>query len=711
MKRDYYLDTESGANNLPQRRAVMLPSESFGTPRPAARVASGAGHETPPPPVVSFSGPAASGNPTLRANALPAGRAADHTIDEWKDAQLRANACDEFIRLTEIEHCSLVGAAKQLGRSPSQFSGPNSMLARYLSGGVAALLPPRANVGNNTGDLTQQIEALAWFVPAARWFYLNTNRTHNSGSVPEAVRRTICLPHLPIGWSSSTRNKFAKALRPAQANGETSLPVCPPELREAILARQSAGQPMVPERIHRQITVNPATVRQKRHATNAALDYLNAPGSLFFITDKLTGERRPPLAGEVIEADDATINFPVCVPWTLGGDPCSDKYGVKVGRFQWLVSVDAASRYVTAWTYVMRPRASYRAEDALALMRAHCIQHGIPGQWRFEQGVWKSNLVKHAIAGIGSDLHTVWSPHQKPYIEGLFNTLWTKLSIQFPGCDVGRFRGETEEAGALITACQRGHQDPRKHFPMLSVALAAFNEAIQEKISTPVNSAIGRWVPGERWANKTFAARPLDGETEWLFSPYVREWTVKGMIVGGRIPLFEDLSVPFDFSADWLPQYHGAKVRAHFNPIGQSCSAMLVLAEDFNNKRAGEVLGLAKQINEVAGYARLVLGWGDDNSNDGRLARQRAASALRREVRTVTPQGVKGYEHSEERDGVARVVTLERGVRNAECGTPETPAREVPPPSELCTPNLLVDRTARLREIEEQERQHAHLFG
>jgi hypothetical protein len=28
-----------------------------------------------------------------------------------------------------------------------------------------------------------------------------------------------------------------------------------------------------------------------------------------------------------------------------------------------------------------------------------------------------------------SHLHTVWSPHQKPYIEGLFNVLWTKLHI------------------------------------------------------------------------------------------------------------------------------------------------------------------------------------------------------------------------------------------------------------------------------------------
>lgn len=650
--------------------------------------------------------------PVARAATAP-----NATDADWQEARARALLCDEFIRLTELEHFSLVGAAKRLGKSPSLFSGPDSMLSRYLGGGVAALLPSRREpLKQKTGDLTKQIEALDWFIKAARWFYLNTNRTNETGSVPEAIRRTISLPNLPSGWSHAIRHRFVRAMQsgnhePLKSDStvpEFQIPSCPVGLREAILARQAAGMPLVPERIARQITVNPVTIRTKRHATNSALDYLSAPGALFFITDKTSGERRPPLVGEVIEADDATINFPVCVPWTLGGDPCSEKFGVKVGRFQWLVCVDAASRYVTAWTYVMRPRSSYRAEDALALMRAHCLQHGIPGQWRFEQGVWKSNLVKLAIAGIGSDLHTVWSPHQKPYIEGLFNTLWTKLSVHFPDADVGRFRGETEEACALLTACQRGQRDPRRHFPMLSSALGAFDEVIREKQNTPVTSDVGRWVPSERWSART-PCRPLDGETEWLFSPYVREWTVKGMVVGGRVPLFEDLSVPFDFAADWLPQYHGARVRAHFNPLAPKCSAMLVLAEPFQNRPTGTVLGLAKQINEIAGYARLVLGWADDNSADGWLARQRAAAAMRREVRAVNGDG-RGYQHSEERDGVAAVTTLERGVRNAETAieTPAPiPASDLRPLTSEFAP---VDRTARLREIEEYERQNAHLF-
>ena len=518
----------------------------------------------------------------------------------------------------------------------------------------------RKDNGGEDSELTRQIESLGWFIPAAEFFYPLANRNWNSGSTPEAIRRTISLPNLPTGWSAKNHRQFARKLRDA---GFNSVPECPKSLREQILARQKAGMAMVPESIRRQIICPGAIVRQRRNPTNAALDLLNAAGSLFFITDRTTGERRPPMPGEVIEADDATINFPVCVPWKLGGDPCSDKFGVKVGRFQWLVAVDAASRYITAWSYVMRPRSSYRGEDALMLMRAHCAQHGIPAQWRFEQGVWKSNLVKNAIAHLGSELHTVVSPHQKPFVEGTFNALWTKLAVQFPDADVGRYRGENEAACALITACQRGQKDPRQHFPMLSTALAAFGEVIGEKSQTPVNSKIGRWIPAERWEQSTFAKRELTPDREWLFSPYVREWTVKGTGVGGKVPILEDFSVPFDFQKDDLWQFDGAKVRAHFDPASPNCRAMLVLAEDYNNRRAGHEIGFAQQINEVAGYVRTVLGWGHDDPSEGRIMRQQIAGALRRETRAVIPHGRGGYEHSEERDGVAQVVKLEKNIR------------------------------------------------
>jgi hypothetical protein len=63
-------------------------------------------------------------------------------------------------------------------------------------------LPRPSVTPGNTSDLTKQIEALGWFIPAAKYFNLNLNRTYNSGSVPEAIRRTISLPNVPCGWTN-----------------------------------------------------------------------------------------------------------------------------------------------------------------------------------------------------------------------------------------------------------------------------------------------------------------------------------------------------------------------------------------------------------------------------------------------------------------------------------------------------------------------------
>jgi len=606
------------------------------------------------------------------------------------EAQAKAALCERFLALMRTGQYTLAGAAKLLGKPPSTFSGQDCLLARYLRGGLAALTPPRREPAG--GDLSSAIEAIPWFVPAAKFFYLNTNATADRGSLPAAVRRTISLPNLPVGWHTGLRRQFLRAIQCEDP------PSCPADVRDAILARQAAGKPLVPPRISRQIAIPRAIVRQRRNPKSAQLDFLNASGSLFFFTDPITHERRPPAPGEVIEADDATINFPVCVPWSLGGDPCSDKYGVKVGRFQWLVAIDAARRFVSAWAYVMRPRSSYRAEDILSLLRCHVLQHGIPLVWRLERGAWHSRLVRHAIQHMGSHLHTVWSPHQKPFIEGLFNTLWTKLSVHFPNADVGRYQGETEEANRLLTACKSGAKDPRNHFPMLADVCRAFADAIHEKNHTPVDSAIGRWIPDEAWASQPKRPR-LDPSAEWLFAPVVREWTVRGMLVGGRVPLFEDLSVPFDFSADWLPHFDGAKVRCHFDPAAPDCQATLVLLSSVPGHRPGEVLGTARQINEVAGYARLALGWANDPRQAGRLARQQAASALRREVRAVTGPGQPAIARSEERDGIATATTLD--VRSPNLRRP-TPA-EAP----QADPSADPDFQARLRALRDWETEHA----
>jgi len=625
-----------------------------------------------------------------------------HSFADWREAEAKATTCVRYLELIGAPtHYGLNQAAVALGKAPAFFSGSNSMYSRWRREGVAGLLPRRRDCGTKPSFIVP-----AWFIPAAKFFWLITNRNVNGGSVPEAIRRVISLPALPVGWRPNDTLRFGRAMRDV---GQPVIPTCPPELRELILARERAGTPLVPERIARQILADRSTVDAYRNPTEAALKHVSAPGTMMWKRGEGVAERIFLRAGDVIEADDGTINFPVCVPWTMGGCPCSDKFGVKVGRFQFLRPIDAGSRFRPGYVYVARPRGSYRREDVLALMRMVARTMGIPRSWRFERGTWETQMVEDAAKHLGSDVHHVFSPRSKPFVEGGFSDDWKKLSLHFPGADVGRFMGETEEANVFLTKCKKGTQDPRQMFPLLETALAAFDAITMEQNRSPVNSAnYGRWIPEERLADH-LAARPLrrlNPESDWIFSPYVRDWTVRGMLVGGKVPIFEEVSVPFDFSAPWLPQYHGAKVRCHFDPSEARCAATLVLLENHGPHRAGDVLGPALQINETAGYVRLVMGWGDDPVSLGRRQRQQAASAMRREVRHILPRQGPNIPAptgiSEMRDGLGQKVVIDRDVIDRDVAPLVNRKSEIGNPS--------VEIASAREQAARFERDNAHLF-
>jgi hypothetical protein len=459
-----------------------------------------------------------------------------------------------------------------------------------------------------------------------------------------------------------------EAVRMARRKGELS-----PDLLAEVNRREASGLPLLPEAAHRAVSIAPVIVHQHRNPTDADLDYISAPGTMMWLEDELTNfEKVFARAGDVLEADDATINFPVCIPWQIGGCKVSDRWGVKVGRFQWLVAIDVASRYIPGFSYTARPRSSYRAEDIVSLLLGVFRTFGIWRRCRFERGVFESNRVTTLLAQLGILHKPVWSPHQKPFIEGLFNALWTKLS-DLPG-QVGRFQGEMEDGNTLLTKCLSGSTDPRRHFPMIEDALAAMHRVIAERNQTPIKSPnYGTWIPAERWAQQVGSDAPrgplrrLDPASEFLFAPWIGDWTVQGTLVGGSVNLGncgldgKSWSVRFDFGAEFLLQFDGCKVKAYFDPsTTRGCEATIVLAENVRSHRAGEVLGVAPQVNEVARYARRVLGYGND-ADLGLELRQKAASALRREVRSILPNGKQGPATSEVRDGLGNNMRVEVG--------------------------------------------------
>lgn len=204
-------------------------------------------------------------------------------------------------------------------RMPSWSPSPEALrkawdrkLERWqFEGQSGASFDKRADTnGAGDGELTRQIKSLTWFLPAAEFFYLITNRTKDSGSVPEAIRRVISLPNIPAGWTKTITRRFLKKLR------LTVLPTCPDELRETILAREKTGQSLVPagiaNAIRRKVSRN--VIEQYRRPHEAGLNNLQCPGTMMMVR-RHGCEPQFAGAGDIIEGDDGSINFPACIPW------------------------------------------------------------------------------------------------------------------------------------------------------------------------------------------------------------------------------------------------------------------------------------------------------------------------------------------------------------------------------------------------------------
>ena len=516
----------------------------------------------------------------------------------------------------------------------------------------------RAKNKSDVGDITRQIRDLKWFIPAGRFFYLLTNRTHNSGSLPEAIKCVLSLPAVPTGWPDDLRRNLLKKLELEE------LPTCPAPLREEILQREKNYQPLVPESIARQIRVNAAIVGYFRSPREWSLNNLSAPGSQRRRFNMEAGRREAMAPGDWFGGDDATPGIAVCVPCEGIETPTSQKFGVSLGRFQWLAYHDCRTDKILAWDYVVRPRGSYRSEDILNGMGAVLRTHGIPrGGFQFEGGTFAAKLVKQAIKSLGCEHWQAHSPRTKS-IESVFNRVWTRLAVQFPHADMGRYRNENEANCKLYEACKAGHKDPRRYFPKIALLMEAFDEIVKAHNAKPIDSSqYGRWVPDDFFdrATKEKPLRPFSPEMEWMLAPYSVERTVRGCLVGCKVPLFEGFSVPFEFGADWLPAHHGKKVRLHFNPRQPKCVAKVVLLENSGERKAGDVLGNAALVSETAQQIRYILEWGTDDQQAGFVAKQKAAHFVWRETRGVGTGGRVEYSSSEERDGLATTRIVQRG--------------------------------------------------
>jgi transposase InsO family protein len=486
--------------------------------------------------------------------------------------------------------------------------------------------PRRARSGRKARVWLEDAEVLA-----ARAALLATNRTETAGSTPEALRL-------------------------AAARGELR-----PEVASLVQSRVAAGQAPLPPAAMAQLRISETVTRAYRAPRNAWLDYVSSPGSLQVTVDEETGAERLVQPGERWTLDDGSINLLCIVPGLERcGDACWDRWGVAVGRFQLLVTVDHRTRMIVGWSYAARPRDSYRAEDIVATLHPAVMQHGAPREIVLEHGVSAAGLVSDTLGALGVRILRASSPHQK-VVESVFNVLWTRLST-LPG-QVGRFRGEEEECNRTLTRIRSGALDPRGILIELPALLAAIRDAVALHNAATCNSErCGRWVPADLWSRESGKwLRRVAAEDSWMFAPHRSSpIKVRGANVETSWQPMPGWTVKLVFGAEWLLEFHGVRVCLRYNAHAPECEAVAILAEDCGTRKAGTVLGRLVQIDRIARMTRRALGYGLDP--DIGLAQTRSnAQALRRHVAAVRPDGKPGLQTHEIRTGAGDAHVVEMG--------------------------------------------------
>lgn len=328
-------------------------------------------------------------------------------------------------------------------------------------------------------------------------------------------------------------------------------------------------------RNHQPITAIPTAAKEACKKSRSSIGYnrggrsrLTHEGAYVPGTMRLTADlSRRLYAGERASVDDATRNVACWIPWPYGGCKCSDKFGVKLGRWQTLVVHDDASSFIPYFLSVFRVEQSYRAVDAASVIYNTEKEICIFDNWSIEGGVWQA---KQTLAVLGGRFISAKGRPNQKLVENYFGRLWTEISNQKG--DVGRHRGEIKAVSDLYVKARQGIVDPRMHFMSLAQAQDALHASIHYLNEKEIRSkTYGVWVPKERWESD-LAANPREARNtadEFLLQPCVKKIKVRSFM----LQTTEDgpLGVPmtWSFTADWLHQYEGRNIDLYFNPMAE----------------------------------------------------------------------------------------------------------------------------------------------
>ncbi|MBQ6102051.1 MAG: helix-turn-helix domain-containing protein, partial [Kiritimatiellae bacterium] len=371
--------------------------------------------------------------------------------------------------------------------------------------------------------------------------------------------------------SNLRRNAGSAALAWRMAAKDPSSPLTPEE-RAYVLDRPGKDVPKSAREALRDVSGN-VFARYRDPRAGEAREGIFAPGWLRMRED---GSRRL-LPGERQVWDDASVNVGVVVPWSRGGDPCSDRFGVRVARFQLLAGIDCATDFCVGTSYVMRPQDGYRAEDVVrAMLSAWQMQGFMPESVVLEGGSWYANRTLDFLEAAGVRRVSAMSNPNQKLVEGWFNRLWTVMSVELPPSgQVGRFRGEMKKENDLWTAVRKGERDPRGIFPDMKEFLRALDRSVAYLNADKVRSReYGSWIPAEKWeAARPGGAVPQDGRPvpKWLWRWSLPVNAVVSMRRGGMVSV--RATCPFGWGHDYMFALadgwrfpDGTKMRVMFDP-------------------------------------------------------------------------------------------------------------------------------------------------
>lgn len=268
-------------------------------------------------------------------------------------------------------------------------------------------------------------------------------------------------------------------------------------------------------------------------------------------------------AGEQVSVDDATRNIPIWIPWPWGGCPCSDKFGVRLGRWQTLIVHDDASSFVPFVSSVFRWQQSYRATDAASCIYRAEREIACFDRWVIEGGVWQA---KRTLEILGGRFYSAKGRPNQKLVENFIGRLWNIMAGELG--DVGRYQAEMATESKLYVDARQGRVDPRNHFLSLSQGQAALYRGIQYLNERRLESKeYGKWIPQERWeADLKESPREARAESDFLIMPVAKVLTVSNDMVSTTEDGPHGMPMVWRFTAPWLAEFRGRRVCLYFDP-------------------------------------------------------------------------------------------------------------------------------------------------